>query len=288
MGVFLSGNALLALAAAALWGVGDFCGGLGAKQAGGTPAGAFRLILLSHSASLVVLATIAFFFHMPFPHGAPLLWGLTAGITGGFALTAFYVALARGTMGASAAISGLLAAAIPALVSAVIEGVPGRQHILGFIVAGAAIWLIGGSGVAPEERVTSLLAIAAGAGFGLYFVELRFASPAGAVWSMATARMGSLTLCTLMLLALGRRAGAAMVTRRVVVWALCTAVFDTAGNMLFVVATRLGRLDIASVLASLYPASTILLAGIVLRERPTSRQFVGMAVAVVAVVLIAT
>ncbi|MGI4828829.1 MAG: EamA family transporter [Janthinobacterium lividum] len=288
MGLFSGGNALLALTAAALWGVGDFCGGLGAKQAGGTPAGALRLILLSHSASLIVLAAFAFFFHIPFPHGAPLLWGLAAGTTGGFALTAFYVALSRGAMGASAAISGLLAAAIPALVSAVIEGVPGRQHILGFAVAGAAIWMIGGSGAAPEERITSLLAIAAGAGFGLYFVELRFASPAGAVWSMATARMGSLTLCTLMLLALGRRAGAAVVTRQVVVWALGTAMFDTAGNLLFVVATRLGRLDIASVLASLYPASTILLAGIILREQPTSRQLVGMAIALVAVILVAT
>ena len=67
---------------------------------------------------------------------------------------------------------------------------------------------------------------------------------------------------------------------------MLTALFDTSGNLLYVAATRAGRLDVAAVLASLYPASTILLAGWVLHERLTRRQGVGMAVAVVAVALI--
>jgi len=70
-------------------------------------------------------------------------------------------------------------------------------------------------------------------------------------------------------------------------WVLATALLDTSGNLLFVAATRAGRLDVAAVLASLYPASTILLAALALGERPTRRQAVGMAAAVVAVVLIA-
>ncbi len=75
--------------------------------------------------------------------------------------------------------------------------------------------------------------------------------------------------------------------RILVTWAMLTALLDTSGNLLFVAATRAGRLDIAAVLASLYPASTILLAALTLGERPTGRQGAGMAVAVVAVVLIA-
>lgn len=288
MGLFLPANALLALAAAGLWGVGDFSGGMGARKAGGSPGAALRLILLSHSASLVALLLLAFLVASPFPHDAPLLWGLVAGINGAFALAAFYVALARGAMGASAAISGLLAAAIPALVSLRVEGAPSWTHTLGFLVAGLAIWLIGASGDAPpEERTTSLLAMVAGAGFGFYFVALRFASSAGPIWSMASARVGSLTTCTLLLLFFSRRAGKAHITRTVVFWALSTALFDTAGNLAFVAATRLGRLDIAAVLASLYPASTILLAAGVLRERPTMRQLAGMAIALLAVVLVA-
>jgi drug/metabolite transporter (DMT)-like permease len=71
-----------------------------------------------------------------------------------------------------------------------------------------------------------------------------------------------------------------------ILWILSTALFDTSGNLLFVLATRAGRLDIASVLASLYPAGTILLAAATLGERPTPRQITGMAIATAAVVLI--
>jgi drug/metabolite transporter (DMT)-like permease len=75
--------------------------------------------------------------------------------------------------------------------------------------------------------------------------------------------------------------------RRAVGWALGTALLDTSGNLLFLAATRAGRLDVAAVLASLYPASTILLAALALGERPTRRQALGMVTAVVAVVMIA-
>ena len=77
-----------------------------------------------------------------------------------------------------------------------------------------------------------------------------------------------------------------VMTKRVVMWALATALLDTSGNLLFIAATRAGRLDVAAVLASLYPASTILLAAWTLKERPTRRQGLGMAVAAVAVVMI--
>ena len=75
-------------------------------------------------------------------------------------------------------------------------------------------------------------------------------------------------------------------TRTVVAWALGTVLLDTSGNLLFIAATRAGRLDVAAVLASLYPASTILLAAWTLHERPTRRQGLGMVVAVAAVVMI--
>jgi drug/metabolite transporter (DMT)-like permease len=74
--------------------------------------------------------------------------------------------------------------------------------------------------------------------------------------------------------------------RKAVLWALATALGDTIGNILFMAATRAGRLDVASVLASLYPASTILLAAWTLHERPTRRQGLGMLVAAAAVVMI--
>src|SRR5258705_13697243 len=147
----LHGNALLALAAAALWGGGDFSGGMGVKHAGGTMGAALRVILLSHAVSLGVLVVAAWWRGDPFPHGAPLVWGLVAGATAGIALACFYVALSRGAMGASAALSGLLAAAIPAAVSASAEGSPGLLRLVGFLVAGLAIWLIA-AGAYPEGK----------------------------------------------------------------------------------------------------------------------------------------
>jgi len=283
---WLGGNALLALMAAGFWGVGDFSGGMGVKTAGGSVGAALRVVILSHMTSFSVLLIAAYALGDPFPHGRLLALGLAAGVAGGTSLSAFYIALSRGAMGASAAISGVLAAAIPALVSMVADGTPGWRKGIGFLVAGAAIWMIAAGDAAHEDASTTWLAIGAGAGFGIYFVALKYAGAGGVIWPMATARMGSISTCALILLGL-RGAGTVQISRRVVTWVLSTALFDTSGNLIFIAATRAGRLDVAAVLASLYPASTILLAAWVMKERPTRRQGLGMVVAVVAVVLIA-
>jgi uncharacterized membrane protein len=292
------GNALFALAAAVLWGGGDFTGGMGVKSAGGDLRAALRVVLLSHVTSFTVLVAVARLRGDPFPHGALLVWGLAAGVAGGLSLTCFYIALSRGAMGASAALSGLVAAAIPAALTLWHDGSPGRQPLLGFAVAGVAIWLIA-AGPTDEAAAddaaglqTMTLAMLAGVGFGFYFIALKMAGPAGVIWPMATARIGSLTVCSLMFLGLGRSGKAngvgVRMGRMAVVWSLATALLDTSGNLLFVAATRAGRLDVAAVLASLYPASTILLAALALGELPTRRQALGMGTALVAVVLIAT
>ena len=136
------------------------------------------------------------------------------------------------------------------------------------------------------------LAIVSGAGFGLYFVALKFAGAAGVVWPMAAARTTSVIFCSTALLVLlfrEKRSGnrtPVRIGRAAVLWALGTAIMDTSGNMFFVAATRAGRLDVASVLASLYPATTILLAAWTLKEKPTRRQGLGMGLAAAAVVLI--
>jgi uncharacterized membrane protein len=309
MNPLLAGNILLALGSAALWGSGDFTGSMGVKRAGGSLGAGLRVVLLSHASSFVALLAIAHLRGDAAPHGALLGWGIAAGVSGGLSLTAFYIALSRGAMGASAAISGLLAAAIPAALTLWLQGPPGVFPLIGFAVAAIAIWLIAaapakGPKAAPAEsspddeasrreaRQTMALAMLAGVGFGLYFISLKLAGPAGVIWPMASARIGSLTVCSLLLLGLTLRpakAGEARVRlgRATVGWALVTSLLDTSGNLMFVAATRAGRLDVAAVLASLYPASTILLAALALGELPTRRQAIGMAAAVAAVVLIA-
>jgi drug/metabolite transporter (DMT)-like permease len=296
MNRLLAGNILLSLGAAVMWGGGDFSGGMGVKRAGGSVGAALRVVLLSHAASFIVLLTLAHLRGDATPHGALLAWGIAAGVAAGGALTAFYIALSRGAMGTSAAVSGLLAAAIPAALTLWQQGPPGISPLLGFAVAGLAIWLIAASPSAEATndltRQTMALAMLAGVGFGIYFVALKMASPVGVIWPMASARIGSLGICSLMLIGVSLRKTKAdevrvRLNRAGVGWALATALLDTSGNLLFVEAMRMGRLDVASVLASLYPATTILLAALALGEWPTRRQALGMAAAVVAVALIA-
>ena len=294
MGEMFAGVGLLGLLAGALWGVGDFSGGMAVKVAGGSTRSALKVVLLSHASSLVLLAGFAWWHGQQFPHGAGLLWGLAAGVLAGLSISAFYVALATGEMGSAAALSGLLAAAVPALVSGFTDGLPGWQRFTGFLVAGAAIWLIAAAGPPAGKTSATALAVVAGTGFGLYFVAVKFAVGGGVAWTLAAVRVGSILTCAVVLLALiltgsgsaSRGGTTTLMCKRVLLWVLATATFDTAGNLFFVAATRAGRLDIAGVLASLYPASTILLAGVILKERLTRRQWLGMALAVAAVVLI--
>ena len=184
MNPLLGGNILLALGSAILWGGADFAGGMGVKRASGSFGAALRVVLLSHAASFLVLLALAHLRGDPVPHGALLAWGIAAGVSGGLSLTAFYIALSRGAMGASAAISGLLAAAIPAALTLWLQGPPGIVPLLGFAVAGMAIWLIAASPAknfayrSPAARQTMALAILAGVGFGFYFIALKMAAEA--------------------------------------------------------------------------------------------------------------
>jgi drug/metabolite transporter (DMT)-like permease len=174
------------------------------------------------------------------------------------------------------------------------EGAPGALRLAGFALAGGAIWLIA-AGESPEMDFpgkaggTMVLSVFAGVAFGVYFVALKLSNPLGLVLPMTIARTTSVVLCLGVLGVIwvvgGKEAGRAN-WRAGWGWACGVALLDTGGNVLFMAATRLGRLDVASVLASLYPAGTILLAAWYLKERPTRRQIAGMVAALAAVVMI--
>ncbi len=239
-----AGTATLALLAAVFWGGGDFAGSIAVKRMGGRVRGALVVVLAGHIMSLLLVASLAAERGEAFPHGAPLLWAIGGGALSGVSLVAFYIALADGHMGSAAAVSGLLCAAVPALVSGFTEGSPGLRRLLGFAFAAAAIWLIAASGAL-------LLA-------GMFLLPRKTRSSPDAHPGRA----------------------------RTFAWIAAGAGLDTGGNMSFLAATRAGRLDVAAVLASIYPASTILLAAWLLKERTTARQRWGMALALVAVVLV--
>jgi len=297
-------TSILGLSAALVWGAADFSGGMAARY-----LRVFWLVAISHAFSLACLLLFAWLFHQHIPPGHVLAWGLCAGIAGGLALLTFYRALALGDMGTTAAISGLLSAALPVLFTLATIGAPTLRQLLGFGLAAAAIWLIGSQpsmheGEAPPNptaRKKLVLAVISGVGFGIFFIALRLANSGGLVWPLAASRVASMTIAISGGLFFSRRhftatradssgpkepGGRTKVWKAGIALAVLAGVCDTGGNVLFVAATRTGRLDIAAVLASLYPASTILLAAWLLKERTSPRQAAGMAVALVAVALI--
>ena len=207
-----------------------------------------------------------------------------------------YKALALGGMGLTAAVSGVLAAVLPVLWAFMTEGLPRVPQLAGIALAAVAIWMIARAPGSPASKQAILLGAASGASFGCLFILLKLAGRGGVLWPLACSRMASTTLAAVMTWIGVRKTNAvkSSVAPTALAWPgwavlgliAIAGIFDASGNTFYTVATRLGRLDIAAVLSSLYPASTILLAAVILKERATRSQAAGMALALVAVALI--
>ena len=270
--------ALFALSAAAAWGSGDFTGGLAARR-----VGAFRAVLVSYTVGLLALSSVALARGELLPALPDVLWGAVAGLTGvaglGFLLRGF----SEGRMGVVAPVSAVLATSIPVIVSALTEGLPGALQLAGFGVALAGLWLI--SRPQPHGGRPGGLGVAllAGVGFGAFFVALDQVKASAVFWPLAAGRLAALG--TMLPMALARRRP---VLPRGTPLGLLTlvGVLDAGGNLFFLLATQTGRLDVAAVLGSLYPAVTALLAWLIAGEHMTRWQVVGAAAAIVAIVLI--
>jgi drug/metabolite transporter (DMT)-like permease len=205
-----------------------------------------------------------------------------------------YKALSLGGMGLTAAVSGVLAALLPVVWGFATEGLPKPSQMAGIALAAASIWMIARAPGAQASRQALLLGAASGASFGCLYIFLKLAGRGGVLWPLACSRMVSATLAAgvaALSLRRGRAGGALRGPALRPGWSVLglvgiAGVFDASGNTFYTMATRLGRLDIAAVLSSLYPASTIVLAALVLKERTTRMQAAGMALALLAVALI--
>lgn len=270
------------LAAAASFGTGDFCGGLATKR-----SGVFGVIVVSQLCGLALLAGLAATLGEPIPPGGNLLFGGLAGLFGTLGLTALYLGLARGRMGIVAPISAVVGAALPIIIGIFMEGLPSGVQLVGLLLGVCAIWYLAGGGSAASVQQREVgLPILAGAGFGLFFICIDRVSETAIFWPLATARVVSITMILSVIIV--RRQGIGIAGGRHLPVIVLAGLFDVAGNILFALASGLGRLDIATTLTSLYPAGTALLAWLILRERLTPRQWFGVAVAIVALTLIAS
>jgi drug/metabolite transporter (DMT)-like permease len=163
-------------------------------------------------------------------------------------------------------------------------GLPSLIQVAGFALALVAIGLISRPGGASGPPKGIGLAVLAGCGFGCFFILISRVSPGATFWPLAVARLSSVVLAVIVMRARGRLG---LPGRNVAPLVLLAGTLDALGNAFFVLAAHSGRLDVAAILSSLYPAATVVLAMIVLRERATRIQAVGIALVILAVPLIA-
>ncbi len=275
--------ATYALAAVLAWGTSDFLGGYATRR-----ANAFLFAVVFNLGGLLLMGTLAAATHAPFPSRHTVAWVVAAGMFGGIAVAIFFRALSAGQMGVTAPIGAVLGAAIPTLFSIFTEGLPGKVPILGFIFAAVGLWLItrtqAGQGEDAGRPHGIGLAVLAGIGFAGFYLCVRQAGDASVLWIVTLTRTGGLAITGLIVVLGGKFRD---ITPAGLRWAVLTGCIDSLGTILFVRASQSGRLDEAVVISSLYPAVTVLLARLVLKEHLTRWRFAGLLAALAAVPMIA-
>ena len=270
--------ALFALSAAIAWGAGDFTGGLNARR-----IGAFHALLISFFFGIAALVVLALTLNESQPAQSDVLLGALAGLFGTAGFLFLLRGFAIGRMSIVAPLSAVLAAALPVLLTAAIEGLPRAIQLWGFGVAFLSIWLLS-SHEAGEERPAGIgLALLAGLAFGVFFITLDQIGDGAIFWPLVAGRAASITVMLAYVL-LARQPF--IPTDPPWAWLVLGGVLDVTGNLFFLLAVQTGRLDIASVLVSLYPAVTVLLALLIAKEEMTRAQMLGVGAAILAIVLI--
>jgi drug/metabolite transporter (DMT)-like permease len=273
---------VLGLLAAAFYGAADFCGGLATKR-----ASMFSVALISQCAGALLLLSFVFF--LP-AHATKMdfVWGALGGLFGGIGLALLYQALSIGKMGVVSPITAVIAAAVP-----VVFGTIFHHEALAWVqIAGIAVALIAVVLISMSHEESGQIeiatagvreAIACGLIFGGFYVFLGLTHRDAGLQPLLAARVASISFLAIVALLVRAPMTLQRATLRLVVFA---GFIDMSANALYLLASHSGFISIAAVLTSLYPASTVLLARFILRERLQAVQKLGVLLALAGVALI--
>jgi drug/metabolite transporter (DMT)-like permease len=278
---------LVALASAVLYGSADFFGGLTARR-----ANTIATVFVSQFVGLVLLLLVLPFLPASTVSSLDWIWGFVAGLSGGIGVALLYRALALGAMAVVAPTTAVIAAMIP-----VLFGFASGERLRwltwgGVVLALVAIALVSRPPAQKSEpgqpRSRALppgfgLALLSGVAVGIFFLSLARTTTAAGMWPLVAARIATLLLFGSLALVTGRTL---LMSRTAVTTAITGGALDMAANALYMTAARIGPLSIVVTLASLYPASTVLLARVVLGERLSATQIGGVICALGAVLII--
>lgn len=269
----------ISLAAALVYGAGDFLGGLASRR-----TALLAVLLFSQGIGLAGIALLAALIG-GHASGADLLFGAAAGLAGGAGVAMLYRGLATGVMSLVAPITGVVAVIVPVAYGLAEGERPAALQILGIGVAVAAVGLLSASATngARLDRSTLLLAFGSGIAFGTFFVAFARTSTSANLWPLLSARGASMTVLVLLSLLLRRRPRLGPTPPAIVIGA---GICDVTANALYLIAVHGGLISIVAVLVSLYPVSTVMCSLLFLGERLHARQMAGVVAALAAVVLI--
>ncbi len=275
---------LLAISSAAFYGAADFLGGLASRR-----ASTIAVVVWSQGAGLVALLITTAVLPEATPSRLDLVWGAMAGLAGSVGVGLLYHALAIGTMAVVAPTTAVCAVVIPVMAGVIGGGRLAVMTAAGMGLAVVAIVLVsreanGAARAGERHRPRGVgIALLSGVAIGLFYLALARTSPGAGMWPLVASRSLSLVL-------FGAIAAATAQPLRLaspVGWlATGGGVLDMTANALYLAATRYGALSVVVTLASLYPASTVILARVILRERLSRWQLTGVLCALVAIVLI--
>lgn len=276
-------SVVLALLGALTYGVSDFVGGVAARRTSVWPVTVMACTGSALGAAAVALVVTGR------PSAADLAWGLVAGVGAGGGTACLYRGLSGGRMGVVAPVSGVGATVIPVLIGVVAGERPSLLVWSGMVVALPGIWLVAREDTSPSVPTVpagsgALDGVLAGLGFGVLFAALGQVPAGSGYWPLTVAELASVATVVVA----GLVAGGGVLPRAPAQWwGLLSGLLAAAAGVCFLVARHQGLLSVSSVLTSLYPAFTVLLAAMVLREHIHRSQAWGLGLCVMAVVLVA-
>ena len=272
---------VLSLAAALLYGVGDFAGGFGSRR-----LGASTLLLWSYPVGAVLMTALLFVFPGRLDARVVLL-GIGGGAAGLLGVLVMYHLMTLAPINVISPVTAVLAAIVPVFFGFAVGERPATAAWFGIALGLVAVVLVSRS--TPTEKQarvgvsTLALALVSGVGFGLYFICLGRAGAAAGLWPLTISRI---TSAAMIVPFAWRSRGFVPVRGRSLALVIVAGTFDASANLFFLLATHHGLLSVASVLTSLYPATTVLLAVTLLHERLNAVQRGGLVLAAGAIVLI--
>jgi drug/metabolite transporter (DMT)-like permease len=270
---------LLALGSACVWGTGDFFGGRASSR-----LDANQVLVLSALSGLVLLAAMILVTGEPLRGDASMAWAAAAGVCTTLGVVSLYRGLSVGSAATVAPLAAVTAAVLPVIVGALTQGMPRPTQFGGFIAALVGIFLVARSATdEPASREGMRLGLLAGVGFGGFLVLIARAGVHAVYVPLLVARLVMFAAAVALVL----RGGAPLPRLAASPIALVAGVCDAGGTVFYLLAGHYVRLDVAAVLSSLYPAATVMLSRVVVHEPVTRAQWIGAAICVAAVALIA-